>query len=288
MSEIVTGERLETIVFNEVSIEHLHRYAMAMELAKNKIVLDIASGEGYGSNLVAQYANKVIGVDISNDAIERARKKYKSSNLEFRHGSTSNIPAENNSCDFVISFETIEHHNEHDLMMAEIKRVLKPNGKLLISTPEKKLYSDATNHKNKFHVKELYFDEFKSLISNYFNYSSYFFQNNITGSLILPEKGYACELKFYKGDFENINNDAFAGLYNLCLASNESIQLNYASFFDSRLVQELIYTEMNKSFASNIARVHALYHNSWSFRVGRLATWPLRLFRKTNASMKNL
>ena len=47
-----TGERMVTSVFNYGAIDHLHRYAVAVQLAKNKDVLDIASGEGYGIQFV--------------------------------------------------------------------------------------------------------------------------------------------------------------------------------------------------------------------------------------------
>src|SRR5205809_4791883 len=64
-----TGERLLTDDFNDNTIEHLHRYAFALQLCKGKDVLDIASGEGYGSNLIAGVARSVLGVDISKEAV---------------------------------------------------------------------------------------------------------------------------------------------------------------------------------------------------------------------------
>src|SRR5690606_13277305 len=151
-----TGERLETSICNGNTINHLHRYAIAMSLIKGKTVLDIASGEGYGSHLMSFESQYVYGVDINDEAIKRAAKKYQRDNLKFIVGSTSNIPIETNSIDVVISFETIEHHNEHDQMMNEVKRVLKPEGTLIISSPDKYFYSDLRNYNNPFHVKELY------------------------------------------------------------------------------------------------------------------------------------
>ena len=126
---------------------------------KGKIVLDIASGEGYGSNLISYYAEKVYGVDISESAIENAKLKYTRSNIEFLKGSTSNIPMPNNSVDVILSFETIEHHDEHHQMMQEFKRVLKTDGVLILSSPDKLNYSDKTGHNNPYHIKELYKDE---------------------------------------------------------------------------------------------------------------------------------
>ena len=123
-----TGERLETFVYNRIAIEHLHRYSIATEYCSDKIVLDIACGEGYGSHLMSEKASFVYGVDIDNECISQAKLKYKKQNIEFLVGSTSKIPLEDNSVDIVVSYETIEHHDEHDEMMTEIKRVLKHGG----------------------------------------------------------------------------------------------------------------------------------------------------------------
>ncbi len=115
-------ERLEPNVFGEGMTEHLHRYAVAIELCKDKIVLDIASGEGYGSNLLAGVASKVVGVDISAKTIKAAKEKYasKRNNLEFMEGRAENIPSDKEMFDVVVSFETIEHHDKHQEMMNEI------------------------------------------------------------------------------------------------------------------------------------------------------------------------
>lgn len=169
MKNTWTGERLETFIKSRDAIEHLHRYSLALEYIKGKVVVDIASGEGYGSNLMSKVANHVYGVDIDNAAIENAKNKYIKNNLEFLNGSADNIPIASNSVDVVVSFETIEHHDKHDEMMLEIKRILKEDGLLIMSSPDKKFYSDTRNYKNEFHVKELYKDEFNNLIAKYFN-----------------------------------------------------------------------------------------------------------------------
>ncbi len=62
-----TGERFVPEVHGNIELEHLHRYLQACEIAVGKVVLDIASGEGYGSAMLARRAGKVIGVDISVD-----------------------------------------------------------------------------------------------------------------------------------------------------------------------------------------------------------------------------
>ncbi|RZL59690.1 MAG: class I SAM-dependent methyltransferase, partial [Pedobacter sp.] len=178
-----TGERLETYIHNETMVEHLHRYAFALEFVNNKIVLDIASGEGYGSNILSKNAKKVFGVDVDFPTIEAAKSKYKSSNLKFIQGSADKIPLADNLVDVVVSFETIEHHDKHLEMIQEVKRVLKPDGMLIISSPDKRYYTDEPNTKNPFHVKELYENEFKALINSYFNYTLYLKQNFLISSI---------------------------------------------------------------------------------------------------------
>ena len=109
-----TGERLETFIFTRDAIEHLHRYAIVSNYITGKVVLDIASGEGYGSNLMSEKASFVYGVDIDDNTIDKAKLKYKKKNLEFKTGRANEIPIEDNSIDVVVSFETLEHHDRHD------------------------------------------------------------------------------------------------------------------------------------------------------------------------------
>ena len=159
---VADGERfLPDLMSGDIELEHLHRYRFAGRLVAKKIVLDIASGEGYGSAYLAQNAKRVFGVDIAVKAVESARQKYQRSNLKFIEGSCSDIPLKDASVDIVVSFETIEHHAEHEAMMREITRVLRPRGLLIISTPDKLEYSDKPGFRNPFHVKELYREEFR-------------------------------------------------------------------------------------------------------------------------------
>ena len=86
------GERFIPELEGEIKYEHLHRYAIAMEFAAGKSVLDIASGEGYGAALLARHARSVVGVDIDSEAVEHARTKYLCRNLSFCIGSCAAIP----------------------------------------------------------------------------------------------------------------------------------------------------------------------------------------------------
>ncbi|CAG9213007.1 Alpha-L-Rha alpha-1,2-L-rhamnosyltransferase/alpha-L-Rha alpha-1,3-L-rhamnosyltransferase [Paraburkholderia sabiae] len=165
-----TGERfLPEFMPGEIALEHQHRYHVAVALARGLDVLDVASGEGYGASLLADVARSVVGVDVDAEAVEFATQKYgAATNLRFAEGSCSALPLAGASVDLVVSFETIEHHDQHEAMFAEIKRVLRPGGVLVISSPDKHEYSDVPNYRNPFHVKELYRDEFEALLGRWF------------------------------------------------------------------------------------------------------------------------
>ena len=244
-----TGERLTTGVYEYWSIEHLHRYAIAMKLTKGKKVLDIASGEGYGTYLLSANALSIIGVDISETAIAHASQKYQKPNLSYKTGSTSRIPLEDNSVDVVVSFETIEHHDEHDKMMQEIKRVLTVDGVLIISSPEKKYYSDIPKYKNPYHVKELYGSELEQLLKKFFTNTEYLLQKTIFGSVISPNKNKTGELIEFAGNYHGITEEF--GLqecpYILCIASDTSIKhfhLSTSVFYNRDMFE--LYTKLKE------------------------------------------
>ena len=180
-----TGERYVPTLNGEIRFEHLHRYAISLDYIKDKAVLDIASGEGYGSAMLATQAKHVTGVDIDPTSIKHAVETYSAlPNLSFSIGSCDAIPLADASVDVVVSFETIEHHDKHVEMLNEIKRVLRPDGVLIISSPNRVIYSEAPDYKNPFHVKELDLQELDILLQGHFSNVSYFGQDAMGGSFI--------------------------------------------------------------------------------------------------------
>ena len=96
---------------NIIYDEHMIRYGLAKRFVQGKTVLDIACGSGYGSDILAKAgAKKVIGMDVDEDALNGARKKFVYDNLEFKKGNGLNLGEY--GFDVVISFETIEHLQE--------------------------------------------------------------------------------------------------------------------------------------------------------------------------------
>jgi O-antigen biosynthesis protein len=181
-----TGERYLPGIAGNIRLEHVHRYLLAQELCKGRRVLDIACGEGYGSDLLARVALDVIGVDIDTAVVRHAHATYSRPNLTFVAGTCAAFPLADRSVDVVVSFETLEHHDQHDAMMREIKRVLRPDGLLIISSPDRREYSDVPNYRNPFHVRELYRDEFTQLLSAHFQHVGLIGQRVRAGSIVGP------------------------------------------------------------------------------------------------------
>lgn len=228
-----TGERLMTDNQTHTAIEHLHRYALAKELAAGIDVLDIACGEGYGSYLLADCAKSVLGVDVAADAIAHAATKYQRSNLRYVHGSATSVPLQDDSVDLVVSFETLEHLREHDDMLAELRRVLRPGGRVIISSPDRRFYSEATGHKNPFHLRELSCDEFCGLLARFFPHCRLLRQRVVHGSLIVPE-GSMSGFREYRGNFSGFHSHPLLqeAMYDVIVASDEPLPAWPLSFWD--------------------------------------------------------
>jgi len=273
MSKQWSGERLETHITGETMQEHLHRYAISIEMAKNRTVLDIACGEGYGASFLSKVAAKVMAVDVDAATIEKAEEKYKADNLDFISGSILQIPFPDRSFDMITCFETLEHVAEHEEAMTELKRVLKPGGILMISTPDRTNYSEKRNYKNPFHKKELNAEEFKSLIRKFFSSSSFYKQYSVTGSIILREDISPFE-QHYKGDYKQIQTTNDPGvMYWLAIATDQPGDWPGSSFFHSGMDPD--------AFAER--QIHQVKQTA-SYRLGHTILSPFKwirsLFRK--------
>lgn len=174
-------------VASEAAI-HLNRYAMTRQFCKGRVVLDAACGEGYGSYLMKTWgALRVEGVDISGEAIDHARAAFHAEGLRYTKCDVLNLPFEDNSFDLVVSFETMEHVDDAEQFLHEIKRVLKPDGTVLLSCPNDHYYYENDHLENPFHKKRYTFFEFKELSESILgNQAEYFFSFATDGFVNIP------------------------------------------------------------------------------------------------------
>jgi len=190
-------------------------------------VLDIASGEGYGTAILAQVARSVIGVDISEQAVRFAARNYRKDNLSFRVGDARNIPLPDAAVDVVVSFETIEHLSEQEQFLSEIKRVLRPGGLLVMSSPDRDVYSSGGDTANPFHVRELTAAEFTALLSRHFAHVAASGQRCFLGSALLPLQGEPAGVRSFERRSEALVEAADGparAVYIFALASDNPIE----------------------------------------------------------------
>ena len=186
MTLTFTGERFLPECAGEMIYEHWHRYLIVRDYVAGKRVLDVASGEGYGSHLLSSSATHVLGVDISAEAVAHANSSYGGERLRYVVASCTQVPEPDASFDVIVSFETIEHIVEHEAFLREVDRLLAPDGVFIISSPNRPEYSDKTGYKNEFHVKELDRDELKKLLDPHFTAQTWFAQRAAFHSMVWP------------------------------------------------------------------------------------------------------
>ena len=199
-----TGER---VIPGEVDVdllnEHMARYTFASRLARGKNVLDAGCGAGYGSAELAHSASRVVGLDVSPDAVEFARGNYRLPNLLFEQGSCTALPHPDGAFDLVVAFEVIEHLENWREFLSEARRVLSPSGQFIVSTPNRLYYTESRGVEgaNPFHVHEFDFEEFRGELQTLFPSVAMFLENHVEGVTFQPhESGNTVEVRVDAGE----------------------------------------------------------------------------------------
>lgn len=189
-----TGERIipggvDTDLWNE----HVARYAFAARLSRFKRVLDAGCGSGYGSAELARCALSVTALDLSEEAVRDARARYPLPNLRFLQGSCNALPLRAGAFDLVVAFEVIEHLADWRGFLQEVRCVLTSSGQCIISTPNKRYYTESRGltGPNPYHEHEFEFEEFRQELLAVFPHVSFFLQNHVEGFVFQPVKTFS-------------------------------------------------------------------------------------------------
>ena len=156
--------------------EHVSRYDWVKGFVKNKKVLDIACGTGFGSYILASNggAVEVLGCDVDERSVKYASYKNKHPHLSFSVQNAEIIRLEK-KFDIVVSFETIEHLNKPEAFLRNVNEMLNDDGVFFVSTP---ISAMDQNEKpdNIYHVTEWGFKRFQAIISQYLSIQDVYLQ----------------------------------------------------------------------------------------------------------------
>ena len=256
-----TGERFTPECVREIWYEHWHRYAFALRFAAGRRVLDAACGEGYGSALLARRAASALGVDVSPQAVEHARSRYRAGNLRFEVVDVTaldHLPA--GSFDLIVSFETLEHLEPQERMLDGFARLLADDGLLFVSTPDKRNYTDVSGFANEHHVRELYRPEFEALLAARFPARKLYGQKLMFQSALWALDGQgAYEATTMGADGALENALALPPLYYVAVCAKHAHALKdlpaLSLFGDA---EESVYAHYNAEIRKNIAAGHRI------------------------------
>ncbi len=162
----LTGERTVPGLAEENYWFRRHEvvYERLAQRCAGRDVLEAGCGEGYGADLIADVARRVIGLDYDESAVAHVRARYP--RVQMHHGNLAELPLDDCTVDVVVNFQVIEHLWDQGQFAAECLRVLRPGGVLLMSTPNRITFSPGRDTPiNPFHTRELNAAELTELLS---------------------------------------------------------------------------------------------------------------------------
>ncbi|OBG86361.1 SAM-dependent methyltransferase [Mycobacterium sp. E136] len=162
----LTGERTVPGLAEENYWFRRHEvvYERMADRCADRDVLEAGCGEGYGANLIADVARRVIGLDYDETTVTHVRARYP--RVDMRHGNLAELPLADGAVDVVVNFQVIEHLWDQGQFVRECLRVLRPGGCLLMSTPNRITFSPGRDTPiNPFHTRELNAAELTDLLT---------------------------------------------------------------------------------------------------------------------------
>ncbi len=161
--------RFESLEQYCLYLMHLKAYEEVRSLAAGKMVLDLGCNNGWGTQVIAESARRVVGVDVSPIALEEARRSTSVANIEFCGVDGERLPFTDGEFDIVVSCQVIEHVADYGPYLGEIHRVLSPGGIAVFSTPNALIRLDpGMKPWFPFHVREFSGPELNELLRQWF------------------------------------------------------------------------------------------------------------------------
>lgn len=193
----LTGERVIPKLMrseNGMLKEHVKRYEFASKYAKGD-VLDIACGVGYGTQILLENDHDgkikhITGADIDEDTIDYAKSNYPNEKVSYHvcDALSANIEVELGMFDTIISFETVEHIEQDEVFIDNLKKLLKPNGHLIISTPFGR--GKGMPCTDPFHVHQYKEEEFVEILREFDDIEMYYQRNETIEKQVEGKKYY--------------------------------------------------------------------------------------------------
>ena len=166
-----TGERIipgktSSLMFSR----HFRAYEIAKDYIRDKTVLEIGCGEGYGAHYLSGFCKNITGIDYNAEVVLYAKNKYTRDNLAYRTVKAENLSAVlKQKFDVIVSFQVIEHIEDTAVFLETVKSLLNDNGMFICSTPNRLDASpDLDTPANRFHVREFLADEYCDLLKRHF------------------------------------------------------------------------------------------------------------------------
>lgn len=162
----ISAERsdIENDLFSYTFIQHQRVYDFCKKYIKNKNVLEAGCGSGFGTYRLADYAKNIIGIDVDEFSLNKAKEKFKKPNLSFILGDITSLGL-SRKFDVIISLQVIEHIEEDLFFVEKLQSMLETNGLLILSTPNR---LTSSFNENPYHVREYSFKELQQLLKRNF------------------------------------------------------------------------------------------------------------------------
>ncbi|GAB3564433.1 class I SAM-dependent methyltransferase [Amycolatopsis endophytica] len=161
----LTGERTVPGIAEENYWFRRHEaaYHALLPWCADAVVLEAGCGEGYGAGLIASTARAVLALDYDQPTTEHVARRYRE--VWTARGNLVQLPVRDGAIDVVANFQVIEHLWDQGAFLSECLRVLRPGGRLLVTTPNRLTFTpDSDTPLNPFHTRELAAAELDSLL----------------------------------------------------------------------------------------------------------------------------